>query len=68
MAPDATQETRPAIAKPPGSDLPRQTQRQIPVLARFVPTAFGTLSVDQFHEYTAPFTEAHPHLTIEWQS
>ena len=68
VAPDATQETRPAIAKPPGSGLPRQTQRQIPVLARFVPTAFGTLSVDQFHEYTAPFTEAHPHLTIEWQS
>ena len=64
----AIQESRPAIAKPPGPDLPRQTQRQIPVLARFHPTAFGPLSVDQFHEYTAPFTEAHPHLNVEWQS
>ena len=67
VAPDATQETRPAIAKPPGSDLPRQTQRQIPVLVRFIPVAFGPLTADQFREYTAPFTEAHPHLTIEWQ-
>ncbi len=67
VAPDTTQETRPAIAKPPGSDLPRQTQRQIPVLVRFIPSGFGPLTVDQFHEYTAPFTEAHPHLTIEWQ-
>ena len=24
--------------------------------------------MDQFRQYTAPFTEAHPHLTIEWQS
>ena len=67
VAPDATQESRPAIAKPPGSDLPRQTQRQIPVLVRFIPVAFGPLTADQFREYTAPFTEAHPHLTIEWQ-
>ena len=67
VAPDATQEARPAIAKPPGSDLPRRTQRQIPVRVRFVPTEFGPLSADQFREYTAPFTEAHPHLTIEWQ-
>ena len=65
VAPDATQD-RPVVAGRPG--LPRQTQRQIPVLARFVPTGFGTLSVDQFRQYTAPFTEAHPHLTIEWQS
>ena len=67
VAPDATQETRPAVAKPPGSDLPRRTQRQIPVLVRFIPAGFGPLTVDQFHEYTAPFTEAYPHLAIEWQ-
>ncbi len=67
VAPDATRETRPAIAKPPAPDLPRQTQRQIPVLVRFIPSGFGPLTVDQFHEYTAPFTEAHPHLAIEWQ-
>ena len=67
VAPDAIQESRLAIAKPPGSDLPRQTQRQIPVLVRFIPSGFGPLTVDQFHEYTAPFTEAHPHLAIEWQ-
>ena len=67
VAPDATQETRPAIAKPPGPDLPSQTQRQTPVLVRFIPVAFGPLTADQFREYTAPFTEAHPHLTIEWQ-
>ena len=65
VAPDATQETRPAIAKPPG--LPRQTQRQIPVLVRFTPIAI-TSRIDQFRQHTAPFTEAHPHLTIEWQS
>ncbi len=68
VASDATQETRPAIAKPPGQGLPRQTQRQIPVKVRFLPTSFGPLSADQFHEYTAPFTEAHPHLAIEWQA
>ena len=34
---------------------------------RFIPVAFGPLTADQFREYTAPFTEAHPHLAIEWQ-
>ncbi len=68
VAPDATQETRPAIAKRPGPDLPRQTQRQIPVRVRFSPAGVGPLRADQFRQYTAPFTEAHPHLTIEWQN
>ncbi len=64
VAPDATQETRPSVARRPG--VPNQTKQPVTVQVRFTPTAI-TSKIDQFRQYTAPFTEAHPHLTIEWQ-
>ncbi len=65
---DAPQD-RPAIAKPPGSDLPRQTQQQIIVRVRYSTggTYGAAWNASQFRQYTAPFTEAHSHLSIEWQ-
>ncbi len=69
-APEEPQEPqdRPVAPKRPDPDLPRQTQRQIPVRVRYAPGSGGgnAWSEDQFRQYTRPFTEAHPHLTIEW--
>ncbi len=70
IVPAGAPQDRPAIAKPPRSDLPRQTQQQIPVRVRYS-TGGGydpAWNVNQFRQYTAPFTEAHPHLSIEWQT
>ncbi len=60
----------PVVPKRPDAGLPRQTQRQIPVRVRYIPGGgYGAAwNVNQFRQYTAPFTEAHPHLTIEWQN
>ena len=65
VAPDATQEARPSVARRPG--VPNQTKQPVTVQVRFTPTAI-TSKIDQFRQYTAPFTEAHPHLTIELQN
>ena len=66
---DAPQE-QPAGPKRPDPGPPRQTQRQIPVRVRYsTGGAYGAAwNVNQFRQYTSSFTEAHPHLTIEWQS
>ncbi len=71
-APQDSQETqgRPAVPKRPSPALPRQTQRQIPIRVRYSAGEgySAAWNMDQFRQYTAPFTEAHPHLTIEWQT
>ena len=71
-APHASQETqgRLAVPKRPSPDLPRQTQRQVPIRVRYSAGEgySAAWNMDQFRQYTAPFTEAHPHLTIEWQT
>ncbi len=66
---DAPQEQPPA-PKRPDAGLPSQTQRQIPVRVRYsTGGAYGAAwNANHFRQYTAPFTEAHPHLTIEWQT
>ena len=71
-APEDSQEPRgrPVAPKRPSADLPSQTQRQVPIRVRYsTGGAYGAAwNANQFRQYTAPFTEAHPHLTIEWQS
>ena len=70
-APQAPQEAqdRPVAPKRPDPGLPRQTQRQVPIRVRYsTGGAYGAAwNVNQFRQFTAPFTEAHPHLSIEWQ-
>ncbi len=70
-APQAPQEAqdRPVAPKQPGPGLPRQTQRQVPIRVRYsTGGAYGAAwNASYFRQYTAPFTEAHPHLSIEWQ-
>ncbi len=71
-APEEPQESRdrPAVPKRPSPDLPRQTQRQVPIRVRYSAGEGynAAWSMNHFRQYTAPFTEAHPHLTIEWQT
>ncbi len=61
---------RPAVPKRPDPGLPRQTQRQVPIRVRYTTgEGYGAAwNMNQFRQYTAPFTEAHPHLAIEWQT
>ena len=69
--PQAPQEAqdRPVAPKRPDPGLPRQTQRQVPIRVRYsTGGAYGAAwNASYFRQYTAPFTEAHPHLSIEWQ-
>ena len=63
IVPDATQETRPAIAKPPG--VPNQTKQSVAVQVRLAPIgSYGGNTPGK--RLTAPFTETHPHITVEW--
>ena len=70
-APQAPQDSqdRPVAPKRPDPGLPRQTQRQVPIRVRYsTGGAYGAAwNADYIRQYTAPFTEAHPHLSIEWQ-
>ena len=65
-----TPQEQPVAPKRPDPGLPRQSQRQIPIRVRYsAGEGYGaSWNMNQFRQYTAPFTEAHPHLTIEWQS
>lgn len=69
QAPQDSQD-RPVAPKRPDPGLPRQTQRQVPIRVRYSAGEgySAAWNMDQFRQYTAPFTEAHPHLTIEWQT
>ena len=63
VAPDATQETRPAIAKPPG--VPNQTKQTVAVQVHLAPIgSYGGNTPG--NRLTTPFTETHPHITVEW--
>ena len=63
VVPDATQGTRPAIVKPPG--VPNRTKQSVAVQVRLTPIgSYGGNTPD--HRLTAPFTEEHPHITVEW--
>ena len=75
IVPAGAPQDQPAVPKRPspgrpGADLPRQTQRQVPIRVRYsAGEGYGaSWNMNQFRQYTAPFTEAHPHLTIEWQA
>ncbi len=62
-APDATQKPRPAVAKPPG--VPNRTKQSVSVQVRLASiSSYGGNTPD--HRLTAPFTETHPHITVEW--
>ncbi|MAG37227.1 MAG: hypothetical protein CL878_13415, partial [Dehalococcoidia bacterium] len=67
VAPTAAPETLPAISRRPG--VPSQTKPQVPVRVRFIPDGSygGTPMADQFRQYMTPFTEAHPHIALDWQ-
>ena len=63
VAPDATQEARPAIAKSPG--VPNQTKQTVAVQVHLAPIgSYGGNTPG--NRLTTPFTETHPHITVEW--
>lgn len=70
-APQAPQEAqdRRVAPKRPAPGLPRQTQRQVPIRVRYATGGAydAAWNTSRIRQYTAPFTEAHPHLSIEWQ-
>ena len=75
IVPAGAPQDQPAVPKrpspgQPSADLPRQTQRQVPIRVRYsAGEGYGaSWNMNQFRQYTAPFTEAHPYLTIEWQA
>ena len=63
VAPDATQETRPAVARRPG--VPNRTKQSVAVQVRLASVgSYGGNTPG--NRLTAPFTEEHPHITVEW--
>ena len=67
-APQDSQD-QPVAPKRPDPGLPRQTQRQVPILVRYSSELGGGYGdASNLSQYTAPFIEAHPHLAIEWQA
>ena len=63
VVPDATQGTRPAIVKPPG--VPNRTKQSVAVQVRLTPIgSYGGNTPG--NRLTAPFTEEHLHITVEW--